>query len=140
MRFAMSGRRVIVPLVGVCLSAAACTLTVPSTDPEPADSDPPVRLDVPPGQFPPLGQCRIWIPGRPPGRQERARSCDEIESGAPAGAWILQRPSGNRRIVRVRYVHATRAGVVVRIRLFDAATRRFLREERSSRSPHDAGT
>ena len=48
---------------------------------------------------------------------------------APAGAWILYRPGENRRIVRVRYVDETRAGIVIWIRLFEAATGELLSEE-----------
>jgi len=37
---------------------------------------------VPPGQFPPAGQCRVWYDGRPPGQQPRATNCDEAERTA----------------------------------------------------------
>ncbi|NIM50192.1 MAG: hypothetical protein GTN62_07615 [Gemmatimonadales bacterium] len=94
-----------------------------------------VTLGVPPGHLPPAGMCRIWIPGRPPGRQARARSCGGVLSAAPAGAMILYRPSENRKVIRVRYVDTKRAGVVVRIRVFEAASGRFLREEKGSRGP-----
>ena len=43
---------------------------------------------------------------------------------------IIYRPTESRRVVRVRYVDNSRVGVIVRIRIFDAATGKFLREER----------
>jgi hypothetical protein len=92
-----------------------------------------VMLGVPPGHLPPPGQCRIWVPGRPPGQQARARSCDGIVAAAPAGAIILYRPGRDRKLVRVRYVDDRRAGVVVRIRIFEAETGKFLREEKPDR-------
>ena len=107
---------------------AGCTITQAPSTPQPKRSTA-ATLGVPPGQLPPIGQCRIWIPGRPAGRQARARGCDGIVAAAPAGAWILYRPGENRRIVRVRYVDETRAGIVVRIRLFEAATGELLSEE-----------
>jgi hypothetical protein len=110
-----------------CLSLSGCVLTPePETGPEP---DPSANLRVPPGQMPGVGECRIWIPGRPPGRQSPRRSCDGIEADAPAGSWILSRPAENRRLVRVGYVHRSRAGDVVRTVLYEASTGRFLREE-----------
>lgn len=43
---------------------------------------------VPPGQFPPAGQCRLWIVGTAPGRQARPAACDALGT-IPAGAFIL---------------------------------------------------
>ncbi len=116
-----------------CLTLAACTIvTVPPPAPEPVDAGPStaVTLGVPPGHLPPVGMCRVWIRGRPPGRQPRPRTCDNILANAPAGAMILYRPTESRRLVRVRYVDNVRVGVIVRIRLFEAASGKFLREER----------
>jgi hypothetical protein len=45
-------------------------------------------LFVPPGHYPPAGQCRIWIHDRPPGQQARAAACDAL-GDVPAGAFIL---------------------------------------------------
>ncbi len=87
-------------------------------------------LSVPPGQLPPPGLCRVWFPGRPPGRQPRARPCAEVESVAPAGSWVLYRPSQDRTVVHVRYVDDRRTGVVVWIRVFDATSGAFIRDMR----------
>ncbi|HET7600929.1 MAG TPA: hypothetical protein VFK09_11580 [Gemmatimonadales bacterium] len=86
---------------------------------------------MPPGHLPPPGMCRVWVPGRPPGHQPKPRDCAGIDELAPAGTWVLYRPSRDRRIVKVRVVDERRAGVVIRVRVFDAADGRFLREERA---------
>lgn len=45
-------------------------------------------LFVPPGQYPPAGQCRVWIHDRPPGQQARPAPCDAV-GDIPDGAFIL---------------------------------------------------
>jgi hypothetical protein len=47
-------------------------------------------LFVPPGQYPPEGQCRIWIHDLAPGRQADPAPCNAL-GGVPAGAFILFR-------------------------------------------------
>lgn len=47
-------------------------------------------LFVPPGQYPPEGQCRVWIHDLAPGRQADAAPCKEL-GPVPAGAFILFR-------------------------------------------------
>jgi hypothetical protein len=90
-----------------------------------------VTLDIPPGHLPELGQCRVWIPGLPPGRQPRpkSRACDGIVSVAPAASWIIDRPRATPKLVFVRVVDERRAGVLVRIRVFDIDSKRLVREE-----------
>ncbi len=110
-----------------CLSLCGCALT--SQQASGPERDPTADLDVPPGHIPGVGQCRIWIPGRAPGRQAPVRNCEGIEAEAPAGSWILSRSAENRRLVRVAYVHRSRAGEVVRKVLYEASTGRFIREE-----------
>ncbi len=82
-------------LVLAAVGLVGCTITQAPSTPRPKRSTA-ATLGIPPGQLPPIGQCRIWIPGRPAGRQARARSCD---------------------------------GIVVWIRLFEAATGELLSEE-----------
>lgn len=88
-------------------------------------------LGVPPGHLPKPGQCRIWIPGTPPGQQPRpkSRSCEGIAALAPPGSWILYRPTADRKLVHVRLVDERKAGLVVRIRVFEVESGRFVREE-----------
>ena len=123
----------------LCASAillAACTTTTTvarAPAPSPAASKSPstaVTLGVPPGQLPPVGRCRVWVPGQPPGHQPRARSCNGIVATAPAGSWILFRPRAEKGLVQVRYVNASKAGAIVRVRVFEAASGKFVRDER----------
>ncbi len=88
-------------------------------------------LGVPPGHLPKPGECRVWIPGVPPGRQPRpkSRDCAGIAPVAPPGSWILYRPTADRRLVHVREVDRARVGVVVRVRVFEVESGRFIREE-----------
>lgn len=89
------------------------------------------RLGVPPGHLPDPGECRVWIPGTPPGHQPKPKSrpCPGIATVAPAGSWIIYRPSDNKKVVHVREVDARRPGTVVRIRIFDIETSRLLQED-----------
>jgi hypothetical protein len=45
-------------------------------------------LFVPPGHYPPSGQCRVWIHDKPPGQQKDPAPCDAL-GDIPAGAFIL---------------------------------------------------
>ena len=131
-------------LSAVLMLAAACTTrrtvivdagingATPVTAPAATgpDAAPPQTLGIPPGHLPRPGECRLWIPGTPPGRQPRPKSrpCDGLAAEAPAGSWILYRPT-DERLVHVRVVDPRRAGVVIRIRVFAAESGRLLREE-----------
>ena len=107
-------------------------LPPPAVQPPPAQPPTgPATLNVPPGHLPDLGQCRVWIPGVPPGLQQRpkSRSCDGIAASARAGSWILYRPANDDKVVHVRVVDEHRAGVVVRVWVYDIQSKRLLREE-----------
>lgn len=97
---------------------------------QPPPPVPALTLDIPPGHLPEVGECRVWIPGLPPGQQAKpkSRTCAGITSVAPAGSWIIYLPSDDRKVVHVRLVDERRPGVVIRIRIFDIDTRRLLRE------------
>lgn len=115
------------------LSATACSSfkPTPSEQPSPAVHRGPstaARLGIPPGHLPPPGQCRVWVPGKPPGRQDRPRACDRIERTAPAGSWIVSRPSRDKKVVHVRVVDERRPGVVIRLRVYDAQRGTLIRE------------
>lgn len=107
---------------------------IPRDTNQPPPQPPPTTtetLRMPPGHLPEVGECRVWIPRLPPGQQPRpkSRSCEGIASVAPAGSWILYRPSDARQVVHVRVIDERRAGVVIRIRIFDIDSNRLLREE-----------
>lgn len=48
----------------------------------------PRRLVLPPGHYPPPGQCRVWVAGVAPGRQAAAAPCDQLGE-IPPGAFVL---------------------------------------------------
>lgn len=130
------------------LLVAACATTTVQTPPRdtrerptdvaagpgPGRSSSVHQLGVPPGQLPRVGQCRVWIPGVPPGRQSRSRDCRGILATAPAGSMILFRPT--RGLVRVRYIHEQRVGVLIAVRIF-GDNGLFVSEEEPSRSDRD---
>ena len=119
------------------LAATACssfssTQPAPRTQPAPAVRRGPstaATLGIPPGHLPAPGQCRVWVPGEPPGHQPRPRSCAHIERTAPAGSWIVYRPSEDRKVVHVRVVDERRPGVVVHLRVYDAQRGMLIRED-----------
>jgi len=46
-------------------------------------------LKVPPGHYPPPGECRLWYAGRPPGQQPAPTKCQNLLGRVPKGAFIL---------------------------------------------------
>lgn len=122
---------VLSPLLILLVAGCARTVVVETAPPPPQPRSTAATLGVPPGHLPQPGECRVWIPGTPPGRQPRprSRSCEGIAAAAPAGSWILYRPTRDKKLVHVRLVDARRAGVIVRIRIFEVETGRFVREE-----------
>lgn len=127
-------RRHLVAALVASAALSACTRTVVVREPEPQVVRGPstaATLGVPPGHLPRPGECRIWIPGTPPGRQpgRRSRSCEGILRDAPAGSWVIYRPTRDRRLVHVRLVDERRPGVIIRIRVFEVESGRFVRDE-----------
>jgi hypothetical protein len=120
----------------ILVATAGCGVRV-GTTPEPAANgsqaeargpSTAARLGIPPGHLPPPGRCKIWIPGDPPGHQARARDCSGIEHDAPAGSWVLYRPSGDKKVVHVREMDHTRLGVVIHISVYEASSGRYMGE------------
>lgn len=74
--------------------------------------------------------CRVWYPNKPPGHQAKAAACTTVERTAPPGSWIVFRPTADKKVVHVREVDERRVGIVVRVRVFDAASGAFLRYEK----------
>jgi hypothetical protein len=46
--------------------------------------------EVPPGQLPPPGECRVWFPGRPPGQQPPPGPCRELRRRVPDDAVLVR--------------------------------------------------
>jgi hypothetical protein len=86
------------------------------------------HLGIPQGHLPPPGECRIWIPGRPPGHQPPPQPCG-AGLRVPPGGWLLRRDSDAKH-VRVSVYDTAQSGIISAIRVYIAATGRFVREER----------
>ncbi|HSE68005.1 MAG TPA: hypothetical protein VLB12_13545, partial [Gemmatimonadales bacterium] len=125
----MRSARMLAPAL-VLLAALACSsVTTTKSKPTPAPAPAPAAqkqgkstaatLGIPPGHLPPPGQCRVWMPGEPPGHQAKARSCSNIERSAPAGSWIVYRPTEDKKVVHVKVVDQRRPGIVVHVRVYD---------------------
>ncbi len=141
---ASAGATRLLVLVALAWTATACSSTISSgtrTGPvisgdqrvqtsstSPSAESPGKSLDVPPGHLPPPGKCRVWFPGRPPGRQAKAESCNTAMANAPAGSWVLYRP-GKGNEVHARVIDSRRPGVVVSVKVYEAAKGRYLRTE-----------
>jgi len=110
-----------------CKPASSPPQTTPASAPRRSPSTA-ATLDIPPGHLPPPGQCRIWVPGKAPGHQAKARTCSDIERSAPAGSWIVERPGKDNKVVHVREVDGRRAGVVVRLRVYEVRDGRLVRK------------
>lgn len=111
-------------------SATAARAATSESPTKASNSSTPATLNVAKGHLPPPGMCRVWVQGRPTAKQPKPRDCAGIDETAPAGSWVLLRPSKNRKVVKVRMVDERRAGIVVRVRVYNAVNGRFLREER----------
>ena len=92
-----------------------------------AGSEKHLSLKIPPGHLPPPGSCRIWFPGAPPGQQLPPGDCEVLAGDIPPGAWLLYRPTDEPRYVDVSVYDDHRPGVIVEIRIFEAATGTFVR-------------
>lgn len=87
---------------------------------EPLEDVPPEisapSLELPRGQLPPPGQCKVWLPDRPAGQQSPPTSCSRALADLPPGAWLLYR-SSSEEIVVTAY-HPEAHGVVLRSESF----------------------
>lgn len=132
-----------VMLMGALMAAAACSSSSRNAPPEPRPSarSSPVSsgtvrtststaatLGIPPGHLPPPGECRIWMPGTPPGHQREAGACSTLERQVPQGAWLVYRPSGDKKVVNV-WVYDSGTSLPTVLRIFDAVTGALIGEE-----------
>jgi hypothetical protein len=90
-------------------------------------------LGIPPAQLPAPGECRLWKPGRPLKEQGRPGSCAAIETAAPAESWILYRPQQDPRLVHVRVIDPDQKGLVIQVRVYDAARGTYLGSKQRAR-------
>jgi len=121
-------------LVAGSLMLGSCAPVVVNNQPE--DSEPEYlgislssSLDIPPGFLPPPGECRIWNREKPAVQQQPPGSCDRLVHQVPTGAWLITRPKDDPENVQVSVYDDYQQGVVILIRMFEAATGRFISEE-----------
>ncbi|WP_207515797.1 hypothetical protein [Longitalea luteola] len=72
-------------------------------------------LGIPYGHLPPPGECKIWIPGLPPGQQGPPQSCESAMFHAPLGAWVIARANN---WYEIHVISDTRPPVVVETRYY----------------------
>lgn len=136
----MKTPRQLVPIAAILLAACAATTTTTSSGrPAPQEqrrgnSAVVHTLGIPPGHLPPPGQCRVWIQGRQPGRQARARSCSGIAATAPTGSWIIYRP-GRDNSVHVHVMDPSRPGRIYVVRHYNN-NGRWLKDEDADDHAH----
>src|SRR5207249_9008254 len=58
-------------LVAACTRTTRTIILAPTPEAETAGPSTAATLGVPPGHLPKPGECRVWIPRVPPGRQPR---------------------------------------------------------------------
>jgi hypothetical protein len=127
----MRSARLLSPVLAILAATACSSLSSPPPEqpkPQARRASTAATLGIPPGHLPPPGLCRVWVPGKPPGHQAPARSCERVERTAPAGSWIVYRPTRDKKVVHVRVVDERRAGVVVRLRVYDVKRGTLIRE------------
>lgn len=81
------------------------------------------HLDIPPGHYPPPGECRIWYPDRPAGHQPPPGDCGHV----PPGAWVIRHPRDLPGRVHVDVYEPGYPGRVHVIGEFDIGSGQFIR-------------
>ena len=99
----------------------------PVTTERPSPATAPM-LEIPAKELPAPGKCRVWVPGLADRDQAKAGKCENVESSAPAGSWVLSRPSRDRSVVQVKVIDGRRAGVVTRVLSYEVATGKLIGE------------
>jgi hypothetical protein len=85
-------------------------------------------LKIPHGHYPPPGQCRIWMPGAPPGSQPAPEACLSLRDRIPLGAWVLYRPAREDKLVEVTAYDPKVPQRVAWVRYYEMASGRFVHE------------
>ena len=87
------------------------------------------KFGIPPGHLPAPGQCRVWMPGEPPGKQKKNAQgdCSWVASQVPPGGWLVWRPGVDRKEVVVREYGAS--STLLWTRVYDVVSGALLHEE-----------
>lgn len=127
----------LVAALGLLAGCAGSTRVVVAGRSEPSPAPAPTSpvaqgpvpaLKIPPGHYPPPGECRIWMPGVPPGRQPAPSECMAVHGHVPLGAWVLYRPPTERKLVEVTAYDSSVPERVMWVRYYDSASGRFVHE------------
>lgn len=81
------------------------------------------RLSIPPGHYPPPGECRIWYPDRPPGHQPPPGECFPV----PPGAWLIRHPDDLPGHVHVTVYEPHHPGTILVVGEFAIGSGAFVR-------------
>ena len=65
---------------------AALQVASVQTAPAPRNDE----VEIPRGQWPPPGKCRIWFPDRPAGHQPAPAKCKKLRHRVPPGAYLVR--------------------------------------------------
>lgn len=81
-------------------------------------------LNIPPGHYPPPGECRIWYPDRPAGHQPPPFRCSDP---VPRGAWLIQNPGDMPNHVRVTAYDMAAPGRILEVGEYDIGSGGLIR-------------
>ena len=82
------------------------------------------RLQIPPGHYPPPGECRAWFPDRPAGHQPPPFKCG---APVPRGAWLIHNPGDVPNHVRVTAYDMANPGRILEVGEYDIGTGGLIR-------------
>lgn len=82
------------------------------------------HLKIPPGHYPPPGECRIWYPDRPAGHQPPPFRCGDP---VPRGAWLIHNPGDVPNHVRVTAYDLAVPGRILEVGEYDIGSGGLIR-------------
>jgi hypothetical protein len=79
---------------------------------------------IPADLAPPVGQCRVWLPGLAPADQPDPALCSRAKANVPLGALLVQTPQPG--VVEVTAYDDIHPGLVVMVTRYDVRTGELL--------------
>lgn len=127
-------------MLGIALVLSGCVPVLVRNDRTvPGRRGGPAVFKIPPGHYPPPGECRLWVPGRPPGHQPPPKPCGRIRAPVPPSTRLIRRPARPADQVEVSFYHDSKKNrviVVGRYRI-PGGERITGRSEENERDPAD---